>query len=146
VAVQCHVLNVLAQQIMLSGTALSMNMELHCVGLKMLHQILQASGHTLLIGWETIFEVLSSICQPLPSNPALYLALPRHSLPLRYLQEKGCSVLIKIAFQWNQCMTLMCDVLAVLSPEHLQLHISMLRQFSQQAATNIVLMAAKSLF
>jgi hypothetical protein len=43
---------------------------------------------------------------------------------LGYLQEKGYSVLIKIAFQR---MTLMCD--ATLSPDHLRLRISMLGQF-----------------
>ena len=98
---QRHVLDILAQQIMLSGTVLSMNMELRRMGLETLHQILQASGHTLLVRWETIFEVLGSVCQPAPSDPASYLALPRRSLPLGYLQEKGCSALIKIAFQWN---------------------------------------------
>jgi len=121
-AVQRHVLDVLAQQIMLSGTASSMNMELRRVGLETLHQILQASGHTLLVGWETIFEVLGSVCQPAPSDPASYLALPRRPPPLGYLQEKGCSALIKIAFQWNQCMTLMCDAFAVLSPPALHQH------------------------
>ena len=32
--------------------------------LETLNQILQASGHTLLVGWETIFEVLVSVCRP----------------------------------------------------------------------------------
>jgi hypothetical protein len=51
----------LAQQIMLGGLALSASMELRRLGLETLHQILQASGHTLLVGWETIFEVLGSV-------------------------------------------------------------------------------------
>jgi C-terminal region of Mon2 protein len=63
--------------------------------------------------------------------------------PLGYLQEKGYSALIKIAFQ---CMTLMCDGLAALSPEHLRLCISTLGQFGRQADTNIALTAAESLF
>ena len=148
-AVQRHVLDVLAQQIMLSGTASSTNVELRRVGLETLHQILQASGHTLLVGWETIFEVLGSVCRPAPSDPASYLAPPESGPsrgrppPLGYLQERGYSALIKIAFQ---CMTLMCDALAVLSPEHLRLCISTLGQFGRQADTNIALTAAESLF
>ena len=76
-AVQRRVLDhVLAQQIMLSGAASSTNMDLRRLGLETLHQILQASGHTLLVGWETIFEVLGSVCRPTPSDPASYLAPP----------------------------------------------------------------------
>ena len=89
---------------------------------------------TLHVGWETIFEVLGSVCRPAPSDPASYLTLPRHL---------GHLALIKIAFL---CMTLMCDVLAVLSPEHLRLCISTLGQFGWQVDTNIALMAAESLF
>jgi hypothetical protein len=149
-AVQRRVLDVLAQQIVLDssppGAASSTSMELRRMGLETLHQILQASGHTLLIGWETIFEVLGSVCRPAaapqyaPSSPSTPRGRPP---PLGYLQEKGYSSLIKIAFQ---CMTLMCDALAVLSPEHLRLCISTLGQFGRQADTNIALTAAESLF
>jgi len=148
-AVQRRVLDVLAQQIMLTGTATSTNMDLRRLGLETLHQILQASGHTLLVGWETIFEVLGSVCRPAASDPASYLVplksntSRRRPPPLVYLQEKGYPALIKIAFQ---CMTLMCDGLAALSPEHLRLCISTLGQFGRQADTNIALTAAESLF
>ena len=53
--VQRRVLDVLAQQIMLGGLASGASMELRRLGLETLHQILQASGYTLLVGWETIF-------------------------------------------------------------------------------------------
>ena len=147
--VQRRVLDVLAQQIMLGGIASAASMELRRLGLETLHQILQASGYTLLVGWETIFEVLGSVCRPAHSDPASQSAPsspgpPRgRPLPLGYLQEKGYSALIKIAFQ---CMTLMCDGLAVLSPDHLRLCISTLGQFGRQADTNIALTAAESLF
>jgi hypothetical protein len=124
-------------------------MELRRMGLETLHQILQASGHTLLVGWETIFEVLGSVCRPAapdltsPSSPSSPGQPRGRPLPLGYLQEKGYSALIKIAFQ---CMTLMCDALAALSPEHLRLCISTLGQFGRQADTNIALTAAESLF
>ena len=152
-AVQRRVLDVLSQQIVLDssppGAASSTSMELRRLGLETLHQILQASGHTLLVGWETIFEVLGSVCRPAvadtapphaPSSPGTPRPRPP---PLGYLQEKGYSSLIKIAFQ---CMTLMCDALAALSPEHLRLCISTLGQFGRQADTNIALTAAESLF
>ncbi|KAF8260132.1 hypothetical protein EI94DRAFT_1749458 [Lactarius quietus] len=152
-AVQRRVLDVLAQQIVLDssppGAASSTSMELRRMGLETLHHILQASGHTLLVGWETIFEVLGSVCRPAvtdtappyaPSSPGTPRMRPP---PLGYLQEKGYSSLIKIAFQ---CMTLMCDALAALSPEHLRLCISTLGQFGRQADTNIALTAAESLF
>jgi hypothetical protein len=45
--VQRRVLDVLAQQIMLGELASGSSMELRRLGLKTLHQILQASGHTL---------------------------------------------------------------------------------------------------
>ena len=145
--VQRRVLDVLAQQIMLGGLASNASMELRRLGLETLHQILQASGHTLLVGWETIFEVLSSVCRPALSDPSSQSALSSPGRgrppPLGYLQERGYSALIKIAFQ---CMTLMCDGLAALSPEHLRLCISTLGQFGRQADTNIALTAAESLF
>src|SRR5260221_4450806 len=79
---------------MLSGTASSTNMDLRRLGLESPHHILQALGHTVHVGWETIFEVLGSVCQATPSDPASYLVLPKSSMshghppPLRYLQEK----------------------------------------------------------
>ena len=152
-AVQRRVLDVLAQQIVLDnsppGYASSAGMDLRRMGLETLHQILQASGHTLLVGWETIFEVLGSVCRPAVTDPVPPLAPSSSGIgrglppPLGYLQEKGYSSLIKIAFQ---CMTLMCDTLAALSPEHLRLCISTLGQFGRQADTNIALTAAESLF
>ncbi|KAH8990427.1 hypothetical protein EDB86DRAFT_3244911 [Lactarius hatsudake] len=145
-AVQRRVIDVLAQQIVLDSSAgSSTSMELRRMGLETLHQILQASGHTLLVGWETIFEVLGSVCRPaVVGIPQLSPGGPRgRPLPLGYLQEKSCSSLNKIAFQ---CMMLMCDALAALSPEHLRLCITTLGQFGRQADTNIALTAAESLF
>ena len=48
-AMQRRVLDVLAQQIM-PRTATSTNMDLRRLSLETLHQVLQASGHTLLVG------------------------------------------------------------------------------------------------
>jgi len=62
--------------------------------------------------------------------------------PLGYTNEKSYTALVKIAFQ---SLTLVCDSVSSLSPEHLRLCISTLGQFGRQADTNIALTAAESL-
>lgn len=145
--VQRRVLDVLAQQVITNDGALgnSTTVEVKRMGLETLHQILQASGHTLVVGWETIFEILGSVCKPAApasvsaSDPA---TAPRRPPPLGYANEKSYSALVKIAFQ---SLTLVCDSLSALSPEHLRLCITTLGQFGRQADTNIALTAAESL-
>ncbi|KAK7030884.1 Endocytosis and vacuole integrity protein [Paramarasmius palmivorus] len=160
--VQRRVLDVLAKQVVLEQSALSHSsmgtaMELRRMGLETLHQILQASGHTLVIGWETIFYMLESVCKP-PPPPLSRSAstdsvvtpsaspVKRHK-PLALLgqgtpSEKSYTALIKIAFQ---SLTLVCDSVTLLSPEHLRLCITTLGQFGRQVDTNIALTATASL-
>lgn len=153
--VQRRVLDVLAQQVVpepAGAVITTTSIELRRMGLETLHQILQSSGHTLVVGWETIFEMLSSVCKPAPSSTAASSApTPSPSFqdlakgrppPLVYLNEKSYTSLVKIAFQ---SLTLVCDSLSSLSPEHLRLCISTLGQFGRQADTNIALTAAESL-
>jgi hypothetical protein len=156
--VQRRVLDVLAQQIIPDSVTVDINItttsvELRRMGLETLHQILQASGHTLVVGWETIFEMLESVCKPAPAlhsssmdsvaEPSLPPTTPRGKpLPLGYNREKGYTTLIKIAFQ---SLTLVCDSVSSLSSEHLRLCISTLGQFGRQSDTNIALTAAESL-
>lgn len=155
--VQRRVLDVLAQQIIpesfIGTIGNSTGAELRRMGLETLHQILEASGHTLVVGWETIFEMLGSVCRPPPPprSNSLELSLDAPSLastnqpkapPLGYTNEKSYIVLVKIAFQ---SLTLVCDSVSSLSPQHLRLCISTLGQFGRQADTNIALTAAESL-
>ena len=137
-----------------SASQSGISVELRRMGLETLHQILQASGHTLVVGWETIFEVLNSVCKPAQPVPSLSSdsvssagsspTTPRTKpLPLGYVNERGYTTLIKIAFQ---SLTLVCDSLSALSPEHLRMCISTLGHFGRQADTNIALTAAESLF
>ncbi|KAG6888448.1 hypothetical protein C0992_008477 [Termitomyces sp. T32_za158] len=160
--VQKRVLDVLAQQVVPEPATLvastTTSMELRRMGLETLHQILQASGHTLVIGWEMIFHMLESVCRHSPpvrtasidsvsmlSEPSSSPSIRNKPLPLLGLgnaSEKGQVALVKIAFQ---SLTLVCDSVTMLSPEHLRLCISTLGQFGRQADTNIALTAAASL-
>ncbi|KAJ7597649.1 guanine nucleotide exchange factor in Golgi transport N-terminal-domain-containing protein [Mycena floridula] len=146
--VQRRVFDVLSSQIMPEGTLSSTtSVELRKMGLETLHQILESSGHTLVVGWETIFAMLGSVCSTPPltrSNSADLLLSPRKPVPLGLgaPSEKSWTGLIKIAFQ---SLTLVCDSVSLLAPEHLRLCISTLGQFGKQADTNIALTAAASL-
>ncbi|KAF8639344.1 hypothetical protein AX17_001563 [Amanita inopinata Kibby_2008] len=160
--VQRRVLDVLAQQIVpetsVSAASSSASLELRRMGLETLHQILQSSGHTLVVGWETIFHMLESVCHPVPPvrsassdsvsilssppSPTDRFKPPPLGLGLGMPSEKGYASLVKIAFL---SLTLMCDSVSSLSPEHLRICISTLGQFGRQADTNIALTAAASL-
>ena len=154
--VQRRVLDVLFKQIVPSADApaTSTNIELRRMGLDTLHQILQASGHTFVVGWGSIFEMLGSVCKPatlsrshsVDSVSTLSLSLHEtnrpKSLHLGYLNDRGYTALVKIAFQ---SLKLVCDSVTVLSAEDLRLCIKTLGQFGRQADTNIALTAAESL-
>ncbi|TFK22523.1 hypothetical protein FA15DRAFT_757922 [Coprinopsis marcescibilis] len=151
--VQKRVLEVLSRQIVpdpangYSGDTTT-SVELRRMGLETLHQILQASGHTLVIGWEIIFEMLGSVCKPnpirlAPDESLVMVGRPKPALlGLGNPTEKNYSTLVKIAFQ---SLKLVCDSVSLLSPEHLRLCISTLGQFGRQSDTNIALTAAASL-
>ncbi|KAG1824868.1 uncharacterized protein BJ212DRAFT_1566454 [Suillus subaureus] len=153
--VQRRVLDVLFKQIVPVSSdvpATSTNIELRRMGLETLHQILQASGHTFVVGWGSIFEMLGSICKPaalsrsqsVDSISTLSLQeTPRQKPPpLGYVSDRSYTALVKIAFQ---SLKLVCDSVSVLSPEDLRLCIKTLGQFGRQADTNIALTAAESL-
>lgn len=146
--IQSRVLNVLSQQVSV-GTLV----DVRRMGLETLHQILQSSAHTFVTGWEMIFEMLASVCKPqtltvsrsLPSDTDLSTPseppTPRRPISLQ-IGDKNNVMLIRIAFQ---SLTLVCDTLSSLSPEHLRLCISTLGLFGKQTDTNIALTAAESL-
>lgn len=144
--IQARVLNVLSQQVSV-GTLV----DIRRMGLETLHQILQSSAHTFVTGWEMIFEMLASICKPqalpasksLPSDSDLSTLSELPTSPRRATPPQTFNVvLIRIAFQ---SLTLVCDTLSSLSPEHLRLCISTLGLFGKQTDTNIALTAAESL-
>lgn len=170
--VQRRVLEVLSQQIIpdpgngYAGDTMT-GVELRKMGLETLHQILQASGHTFIVGWEIVFRMLESVCKPFGPGPARSMSTDsltvlggpvagsacsvrstpsvRHKplpLGLGNPTERSYSALVKIAFQ---SLTLVCDSVSQLSPEHLRLCISTLGHFGHQSDTNIALTSAASL-
>ncbi|CAE6434947.1 unnamed protein product [Rhizoctonia solani] len=152
--VQNRVLDALSAQVMLEGFS-STVIDIRKLGLETLHTILQFSGHTLVTGWDTIFAMLGNVCKPIallsaaPAEDAVSIKSPASSVPSTPrqfkpppLQLKNNGVLVRIAFQ---SMTLMCDNLDVLSPEHLRQCITTLGLFGRQPDTNIALTAAESL-
>ncbi|KAJ6531650.1 hypothetical protein DFH09DRAFT_1409114 [Mycena vulgaris] len=146
--VQKCVLDVLAQQVvpdyLVVGGSTTTSVELRRMGLETLHQILEASGHALVVGWETIFQILASVCKPPPpartasldsisvlSSPSSpVLRTKPMPLGLGNPSEKSYTALVKIAFQ---SLTLVCDSVSSLSPSHLRLCISTLGQNTSRA-------------
>ncbi|KAG8763600.1 hypothetical protein FRC11_000859 [Ceratobasidium sp. 423] len=152
--VQNRVLDALATQVTLAGLS-STVIDIRKLGLETLHTILQFSGHTLVTGWDTIFAMLGNVCKPITlqstalADDDVSIKSPESSVPSTPrqfkpppLQPKNNNVLVRIAFQ---SMTLMCDNLDVLSPDHLRLCITTLGLFGRQPDTNIALTAAESL-
>ncbi|KAH8829338.1 hypothetical protein DL96DRAFT_1668827 [Flagelloscypha sp. PMI_526] len=138
--VQGKVFNVLGKQVISVDSAdekeeRTITIELKRMGLDCLLEILRGSGHTLVVGWESIFDMLGSVCTPATESaatPTTSTMPTKHQLPL-----------IKSAFQ---SLTLICDsAVSSLSPAHLQLAIATLGKFGKQADTNIALTAAASL-
>lgn len=95
--------------------------------------------------------MLSSVCKTAPaeqdsqpSEPSTPTSSPirQRPPPLGGLSAKHNTVLVRIAFQ---SLTLVCDSVDLLTPEHLKLCISTLGQFGRQMETNIALTAAESL-
>lgn len=173
--IQLRVLKVLSEHVIMDSTIpahqqTSTSVELRRMGLDTLYQTLQATGHTIVLGWEIIFQMLGSVCRPLtPGANATKIQPPSRSSSVDSLSlspnspklsttsrpkpisiqiglgnpsEKSFNVLVKIAFQ---SLTLVCDSVSTLSPEHLRLCITTLGRFGRQADTNIALTAAASL-
>ena len=153
--VQKRVLDVLSEQINPAQptTASSTSADIKKIGLETLDQLLQSSSHSLVVGWEIILEILGSICEPLIKEEILERdaktdiatspgSRKRRPAPLIFANDKAGVALVRIAFH---SLTLVCDSLPDLSPDHLRLCISTLGRFGRQTDTNIALTAAGSL-
>ena len=158
--IQRRIVDALAAQIMLEGGSNTV-IDIRKMGLETLHQILQSGAHGFVEGWETIFDMLGSVCKPIHNPPLTASSFSTQSQdsisptlsspptprarppPLNvYTNDRSMLPLIRVAFQ---SLTLVCDNLAALSPDQLKLCITTLGLFGRQTDTNIALTAAESL-
>lgn len=100
--------------------------DVRAAGFQTLNQILESWGHSLEVGWPTIFGMLNSVCQHPNAS-----ATPAH---------RGNANLVRIAFP---SLTLICtDFLSSLDPAAMRLCIACLGHFGrQQDDVNITLAA-----
>lgn len=121
--VQHQVFAVLGAQVALTPTSsiIATDYDVRSSGFQTLNQILESSGHSLQVGWMTIFDMLNSVCQP--GTP-----------------HKGGANLVRIAFP---SLNLICtDFLSSLDPESMRQCITCLGHFGRQKEdVNITLSA-----
>lgn len=146
---QLRILEALSQQVIFEvhSIAGAVATDIRKLGLETLHDILQISAHSFVVGWKIVFDMMASVCQqpqqPL-STPAVEppSAKPRPP-PLRPLNnDRGNIVLTRVAFK---SLTLVCDAVDTLPPNDLRLCIATIALFGQQSDTNMALTAAESL-
>ncbi|EJU01163.1 hypothetical protein DACRYDRAFT_22928 [Dacryopinax primogenitus] len=149
--VQRQVLDALAAQMSVHSLhGSSSTLEIRKAGLDTLHMILQQAGHTLVLGWETIFQILSSVIRLdlysfEESTNVVQLGSPkRRPAPIITASVKNDASLIRVAFS---SLKLICsDYLPSLSVEQLRLCITTLVTFGQQKEDlNIALTAGGGL-
>jgi len=115
------------------------------LGLRPLHQSLQGSDHTYVSDGKLSLRYSAAFSDrpfrpprriSFRPSPVLAGGPARTATTARVSRRTGYSALMKIAFQ---CMTLVCDGLTALSPEHRRPCISTLGQFWWETDTNIPL-------
>ncbi|KZP00948.1 hypothetical protein CALVIDRAFT_580907 [Calocera viscosa TUFC12733] len=149
--VQRQILDALAAQMAVHTLHGSTSiLEIRKMGLETLHLILQQAGHTLVLGWETIFQILSSVIRldvyasEESANVAQLESPKRRPAPIITTPVKNDPTLIRVAFL---SLKLICsDYLPSLSIEQLRLCITTLVTFGQQKEDlNIALTAGGGL-
>lgn len=151
---QHQILQVLSQQVIydIHSSAGTVATDIRRLGLETLHDILQISAHSFVVGWPIVFDMMASVCQqPRPplssslveSSPTTSTPTKPRPPPLRpFNNEKSNIALTRVAFK---SLTLVCDAVNTLPPNDLQLCIATIALFGQQSDTNIALTAAESL-
>jgi len=133
-AVQRQVLDALRIQCILDARrANSADVDVRKRGLDTLLRAIESHGHSLLLGWETIFEMCSATC------PNSQLDASDSN------KQRSAAPLIKVAFS---SLRLVCsDLLTLLTHEQLRLCISTLADFSMQhEEVNVALTANGTLW
>ncbi|WVQ95482.1 hypothetical protein IAU59_002579 [Kwoniella sp. CBS 9459] len=138
--IQHQVFDVLVRQVDVHPVShtVSTDYDVRSAGYQTLNSILESSGHSLSVGWNTIFSMLDNICEekdkeapPTPSRPDNLPASPRADFRRpSMLSTKGNTNLVRIAFP---SLTLICsDFLTSLDADAMRGCIACLGHFGKQ--------------
>ncbi|ORX41097.1 guanine nucleotide exchange factor in Golgi transport N-terminal-domain-containing protein [Kockovaella imperatae] len=142
--VQHQVFNVLVKQVdtMPISNIVATDYDVRSAGYSTLNQILESSGHSLEVGWKTIFAMLNDVCKEAPAKrqPSVPYT-PNLSLDTgRPSSLKGNANLVRIAFP---SLNLICtDFLSSLDRGSMQHCISCLGGFGRQKEDVNIALAA----
>ncbi|WVQ85868.1 hypothetical protein IAT38_008036 [Cryptococcus sp. DSM 104549] len=141
--IQHQVFDVLVQQVGIFpvSSSVSTDYDVRSSGYQTLNHLLESSGHSLEVGWKTIFEMLDGVCKgselllpPRPSDP------PFDSRRQSALSSKGNANLVRIAFP---SLTLICtDFLTSLDADAMRQCIACLGFFGRQREDVNITLAA----
>ncbi|WWC98642.1 hypothetical protein V866_005535 [Kwoniella sp. B9012] len=151
--IQHQVFDVLVKQVDVHpvSNTISTDYEVRSAGYQTLNQILESSGHSLSVGWSTIFGMLDSICQDKdkeilsfpfnnPQQPETPISPVSEFRRPSMMHSKGNANLVRIAFPSLQ---LICtDFLSSLDKEAMKGCITCLGHFGQQIEDVNITLAA----
>ncbi|OCF31812.1 hypothetical protein I316_06619 [Kwoniella heveanensis BCC8398] len=138
--IQHQVFDVLVRQVDIHpvSNTISTDYDVRSAGYQTLNSILESSGHSLSVGWSTIFGMLDNVCQekerdspPTPSRPSEIPPSPMTDFRRpSMLTTKGNANLVRIAFP---SLTLICsDFLTSLDANAMRSCIACLGHFGEQ--------------
>ncbi|EST06476.2 Mon2 [Kalmanozyma brasiliensis GHG001] len=131
---QKQVMQILANAAVLEGKrATPVDMDIRTSSVDNLKRILETFGHSLVFGWDSIFEICSATCRADKRSP-------QTEQPSSASLQKGQLALVKAGFS---CLQLVCsDFLAALDVEQIRKCCSNLNDFgSQEFDVNVALTA-----
>lgn len=139
--IQHQVFEVLGGQVAVQpvSTLISTDYDVRSAGYQTLNQILESSGHSLEVGWTTIFSMLNDVChKEVKADTDTAPSSISAGRPSAY--HKGDANLVRIAFP---SLNLICtDFLSSLGPDAMRQCISCLGYFGRQKEdVNITLSA-----
>lgn len=139
--IQHQVFEVLGGQVAVLpvSTLVSTDYDVRAAGYQTLNQILESSGHSLQVGWTTIFSMLNNVCRHVKLEPET-APQTAHAASRVSAYGKGDANLVRIAFP---SLNLICtDFLSSLDPDSMRQCITSLGYFGrQQEDVNITLSA-----
>ncbi|RXK40656.1 hypothetical protein M231_02113 [Tremella mesenterica] len=137
--VQHQVFDVLVKQVDVNpiSNSIATDYDVRSTGFQTLNNILESSGHSLQVGWDTIFGMLNNVCRDSSSgsgflhrNDSSTSVNTTFRAPTSSTLSKGDAALVRIAFP---SLNLICtDFLSSLNPEDLRLCISCLGCYGRQ--------------